>query len=244
MSQILLPPPAQPQPEPSADAPAATAVALPRRAYEPEPPKKPSAFWRTVKWPLRQLLKAIYLVGVAINRHRAVAVIALLIVLLLGGGTYEVYHVTHPETTTGARQTASGPLSGGGNTPFTISSTAQPPLAPAVIDFLHAWKVYDANELETTLSPQAQVDSAVLHIQTGATASAWQSIFDQLKANKYVFQQFIYSGGYLSPAGTANFTVQVIVGQQGGQGIAILTWYFLVGPDGQIMTWHDLTPTS
>jgi hypothetical protein len=243
MSQILLPPPPPSSAEPAANASALVVAPARQRMYEPDPPKKPSAFWRIVKWPLRQLFKALYLTGSAAKRHRVVTAIVLVILLLLGGGSYAVYQVTHPQAAANPGRTALGPLSGGGNTPFTISSNAQPPLAPQVINFLHAWKTYDAQELASTLSPKATLDGPLFSIPPGATLTQadWQARFDQLKSRNIVFQQFIYSGGYLSPAGTANYTVQVVVAQQGSQGVFLLTWYFLVGPDGQISAWHDLT---
>jgi hypothetical protein len=228
MSQILLPPPAHSQPEP-----ATTAVALPRRTYEPEPPNKPSAFWRAVKWPLRQLFKAIYLTGAAANRHRVVAAIVLVVLLLLGGGTYAVYHVTHPNTP--AHQPGHVIVPYGGKVPFTLNTAAAPPLPPAVITFLQGNQSFKAQEVMSTLSPQ---------IQQSVSASDLQAQLDSFRNQGLVFEQFIYSGGYSYPDGTSSYTIQVVIGQKGHTGFQIRTWYVVVDGAGQIINQQDLTPPT
>src|SRR5690242_16696301 len=99
MSQILLPPSSQ-EPQPTAEG--APAHAPPPPTYTAEPLKKPSRFWRIVKWPIHQLLKGIYLVRSFINRHRIISLIALLAVAaMVTGGvlTYRALNPSHEQTT-------------------------------------------------------------------------------------------------------------------------------------------------
>lgn len=232
MSQILLPPPAQSQPEP-----ATTAVAPPRRAYEPDPPKKPSTFWRAVKWPLRQLFKAIYLTGAAANRHRVVAVIVLVVVLLLGGGTYAVYHVTHPQAGASSQQVHSG-VPSLANLPLTAVSSALPPLPASVGYWLHGHQTFDAQEMWATVSPQGQA----LLAQQNITEQSLQSELDQEKAAGFTYNQFIYTGGYVAQNGYAYFTISAVVGK-GPQRVSERFWYFVVDPSQQIILPLDLSPS-
>jgi|GEM_PF-1439396 hypothetical protein len=239
MSQILLPPPAQPEPKPLApeESTSAVVVAEPRRPrYEPEPVKRPSRFWRAVKWPIRKLLKAIYLAGRAIRRHRIIALVVLAI-LLLGGGGYFAYHVTQrsgPVAIFGNPGTAS--QNGTSNTPFTIIiSSSLPPLSPGVIDWLHAHKTYNGQELWDALSPALQASLK----QQGITESTVQGQLNRQRQQGIAYDQFIYTGGYLAPNGTANYTVQVVISVNGQQ--SELTWYFVVDPNNQILAFQDLT---
>src|SRR5690242_5232555 len=99
MSQILLPPSSQ-EPQPPADA-APPHDTPPSQPYTPEPLRRPSRFWRVVKWPIRQLLKAIYRVGSLINRHRIISLIALIaVVVMVTGGvlTYRALNPARPQT--------------------------------------------------------------------------------------------------------------------------------------------------
>jgi hypothetical protein len=243
MSSILLPPP-QPPSEPPAPvvAPTALVVAPERAQYVPEPPPKPSRFWRVVKWPLRKLFLVLYVIGVTIKRHRIAALVVLALLVLVGGGTYGLYRVTHPQTTTGQPGGSTGRTQP--QTPFTITTAPTPPLPNAVITALHARKSFNAQEFWNALSPtyQASLKQSDPNIVTNL-----QQAYVQEQAAGLQFDQFTYVGGYLAIDGNSNYTVEAIfhVGQQ--EGIDI--WYFAVDPSGQISYFQSLprstpSPTS
>jgi hypothetical protein len=246
MSQILLPPPSpQPGQEPGVTgagpawpAPPSAVQEPPRPHYEPEPPKRPSAFWRAVKWPLRKVFKLLYRMGSAAKRHKWVALATLVVLLALGGVTYGVYQYTHPAVTPGATTGGSSgqaSASSGANTPFTIVQQEAPPLPPSIINWLHGQKVFDAKEMWNSLSPQAQVSLQ----QQGVTEQSLQSQISQEKAAGVTFEQYIYTGGFAPGGVAANYTVQMIVDQNGQR--ALRTWYFVVNPtDGKILVPVDL----
>jgi hypothetical protein len=232
MSQILLPPPAESQPEP-----ATTTVAEPRPVYEPDPPKQPSVFWRAVKWPLRQLFKAIYFTGAAANRHHAVAAIMLVVVLLLGGGTYAVYRVTHPQTDAAGQQVRSG-VPSLGNLPLTAVSSTLPPLPASVGYWLHGHQTFNAPEMWASVSPQGQA----LLAQQSSTEQSLQSELDQEKAAGFTYDQFIYTGGYVAQNGYAYYTISAVV-DKGPQRVSERFWYFVIDPSQQIILPIDLSPS-
>ncbi len=204
--------------------------------YIPEPPRQPSRFWRAVKWPLRQLFKAIILTGRAIKAHKAVALILLAVIVLVGGGTYGLYHVTHPSA--GAAGGQSGAASSARTvpeTPFTITLSGAPSYpARAVVNGLYAFKSYDASRLWNSFSPSFQRYST----QAGNTEQTYQQNLDSFKAQGIVFDDFIVTGEYLGPDGYAYYTVELIYhqGQQGG----LATLYFALDPTGAISNFQFL----
>jgi hypothetical protein len=240
MSSILLPPPQQPSepPEPghALSAPPTALVVAPPRAqqYEPERPQ-PSRFWRVVKWPLRKLFLILYVIGSGIKRHRLAAVAVLALLVLVGGGTYGLYRVTHPPT---VKTTAGSTRSTQPETPFTINSAAAAPLPNAVIVALHAEKTFNAQEFWNSLSPQFQAYLKANQLDE----SALEQIYAQGQAAGVVYDQFIYVGGYLAVDGAGNYTVEAVfhVGQQAGIDI----WYFTVDPKGQISYFQSLPRTT
>jgi hypothetical protein len=240
MSSILLPPqqPSEP-PEPGRHAPGAPPTALvvapPRpQQYEPERPQ-PSRFWRVVKWPLRKLFLVLYVIGSGIKRHRLAALVVLALLVLVGGGTFGLYHVTHPQP---VKTTARSTRSTQPEAPFNINSAAPPPLPNAVIVALHAEKTFNAQEFWNSLSPQFQAYLKANQLDE----SALQQIYAQGQADGVVYDQFIYVGGYLAPDAVGNYTVEAVfhVGQQ--EGIDI--WYFTVDPSGQISYFQSLPRTT
>jgi hypothetical protein len=237
MSSILLPPP-QPPSEPPAPrvAPTALVVSPERAQYVPEPPPKPSRFWRVVKWPLRKLFLVLYVIGATIKRHRVAALVVLALLVLVGGGTYGLYRVTHPQTTTG--QAGGSIRSTQPQTPFTVTSAPTPPLPNAVIAALHAHKTYNAQEFWNSLSPQFQA-----YLKTNQLdESAYQQIYAQEQAAGVVYDQFIYVGGYLAIDGVGNYTVEAVLHE--GQQLGIDIWYFTVDPNGQISFFTRLPRTT
>ena len=244
MSSILLPPPQPPseQPELPPQAPSAPPTALvvapERPQYVPEPPPKPSRFWRVVKWPLRKLFLVLYVIGSTIRRHRLAALVVLVLIVLIGGGTYGLYRVTHPQTAT-----TNGPPGGSAGstltqTPFTVTSAPTPPLPNAVIAALHAHKTFRAQEFWNSLSPQFQAYLKASQLDE----SAYQQIYAQEQAAGVVYDQFIYVGGYLAIDGVGNYTVEAVfhVGQQ----LGIDIWYFTVDANGQISYFTRLPRTT
>lgn len=228
-------PQAPPHSESQALAAPAQASQAPSSTYVPEPPPQPSRFWRAVKWPLRQFFKAIILAGRAARAHKAVALVLLAVVLIVAGGTYGLYRVTHPSAATTSDQNT---RSAGGTipeAPFTISLSGAPSYpAQAVVNGLYAFKTYDASRLWKSFSPSFQQYSA----QTGHTEQAYQQFLDSLKTQGVAFDTFIVTGEYLGPDGYAYYTVELIYhqGQQGG----IATLYFVVDPTGAISNFQFL----
>ena len=254
MSQTLLPPPAQPGSDPETPGSVAVVDSIPPGAqrapsahagYAPEPPRQPSRLWRAIKWPLRQILKALYLTGSAANRPRAAALVILALVLVLSGGSYAVYQFTRPAQTPApqAERTPRAALSNGVDTPFTISPGQTLPLPSSVISFLHAWKIGDVKEVESALAPDAVSAGAIFGGQGGVIPEeGWASLFQSAQSQGVLFQQFVYTGGFIDPTNhTGIYTVQAVAGFQGQTAIAVFSWYFVVGTDGQIIEWLDLT---
>lgn len=252
MSQTILPPaiPSNPRMNPPGAVAVVDAVppdARPAAAsrYEPEPPRRPSAFWRAVKWPLRQLIKVIYLTGSAAKRHRAITLVIVALLLVLGGGTYAVYQYTHPATPPSRRQEGSGTIgtiSNGQDTPFTIVNSSIP-LATGVINFLNACKTGNQQEILANTEPRIQAGGTIFNGQQGTlSASDWPGLMQYFQSHGVIFQQFVYGGGFLHEDGTASYTIQVIVGFKDQPGASEWTWYLTVGTDGKITGWQDLTP--
>lgn len=236
MSQILLPPPS---PQPGSEqtvtpTPAASPEPTPARTphYEPEPPKRQTAFWRALKWPLRKFFKLLYFVGRAARRHRVAAVLTVLVLAALGGATFGLYQYTHPSSRTG--QAPTGSTAGQSNVPFTIINQ-QPPVLPAsVIHWLHGHQAFDAHEMWNSLSPQAQDNLKLQNV----SEQDLQSQLNQEKAAGLHYDEYIYTGGFSPPGNDANFTVQVIVTHDGQS--TVRTWYFVVNPNGQIVVPLDI----
>lgn len=234
MSQILLPPSSQ-EPQPPAEvAPAHDAPPPP--TYTAEPLRKPSRFWRIVKWPIHQLLKGIYLVASLINRHRIISLIALLAVAaMVAGGvlTYRALNPDHP-------QTASGGAAGTGSvnvpdTPFTVVNGAQIPLSNGVVLWLHGTKTYNAQELWNGMSQQFQ---AAFQMQ-GSTENDLQQALDNFRTQGLKFDEYIVSGSFQFPDGSATYTVEAIAHDTTQR--YILTWFFKTDPTGQINSFQDLS---
>jgi hypothetical protein len=156
--------------------------------------------------------------------------------VLVGGGTYGFYRVTHPpvvKTSGGGSTRSTQPV-----TPFTINSAAAPPLPNAVIVALHAEKTFNAQEFWNSLSPQFQAYMSANQLNE----SALTQIYAQGQAAGVVYDQFIYVGGYLAIDGVGNYTVEAVfhVGQQEGINI----WYFTVDSSGQISYFQSLPRTT
>jgi hypothetical protein len=203
--------------------------------YVPEPLHRPSRFWRAVKWPLRQIFKALILTGRAAKAHKAVALLILLLVAVIGAGTFGFYRLTHPANTITVR--TNGGATGGTtqpNTPFTVQ-LGQPPLElpDSITNALYAFKTYDAQRLWASFSPDYQQ----YETSAGMTQSAWQQQLDQWKSEGITFDQFRETGGYTtSSGGYFTFTILAHQGQQGG----LLTLYFAVDPNGAISNFEFL----
>jgi hypothetical protein len=245
MSQTILPPQPEQQPPapppgyyyPAYNAPVVVEPAPTPPGYQPDPPKKQALIWRIIKWPIRQVLKAIYLIGRAASSHKVVSAILLVIILALVGAGVFVYRTLNPDTTasTGGQAAASGQAAP--DTPFTIVNTSAPPLSNGVIHWLHAYKTYNGQEQWDSLSPSLQQSIS----GRGATARGLQTDMDQLHAQGVTFEQFIYTGGYFGPNGLATYTIQVVLRQGNQRGIQ--TWYFYVDESNDlIVSFLNLTP--
>ena len=250
MSQTMLPPALPPDPRIPPPGSVAVVDAVPPDALRAsphvrtDPARPPSAFWRAVKWPLRQLIKVIYLTGSAAKRHRAAALVIVALLLVLGGGSYAVYHFTHPATQPGQQQGSGtiGTISNGQDTPFTIVNSSVP-LATGVINFLNGCKTSNVQELLANTESRVQAGGTIFNGQQGSLSSSdWPGLIQYFQSHGVLFQQFVYAGGFLHVDGTASYTIQVIVGFKDQPGASEWTWYLTVGADGKIAGWQDLTP--
>jgi hypothetical protein len=218
-------------PDAPANQPSTALTVLPERPsapsfiYEPEPPRPQSRFWRAVKWPLRKLLKAIYLVGRAAGRHKLIALAILLVLVGLAAGGFAFYRLSTP-----APRTPN----------IAISDASHPALRDSVNHWLHGFAAFDAAEMWNSLSPQMQASLT----QSGSSESALQGVLDQNRSS-HVAVEYHYVGGAETAQGTAYYVVQVDL--RGDAGSGALTWYFLVDDaSGKIAQWQDLpqTPSS
>jgi hypothetical protein len=198
-----------------------------------DPRPRQSWMWRTIKWPIRNVLKALYYIGVAFKRHRAVA--GVLGVLLLGllGGAFAVYHFANPGAG-GAQQAATSSQTG--QTPFTIVEPAQPPLPASVIQWLHGNETFNAQEIWDSYSPEFQQALQ----QRGITVKSLQDGLNQSQQGGFAFEQFIYAGGYDSPTGFSHYSVEIVLAQGNQRGIQ--DWYFITDPNGKILVARNLSP--
>lgn len=225
------------QPYP-AIAPPPTDGAAQASHYVPEPLHKPSRFWGVVKWPLRQFFKALILTGRAAKAHKAVALLLILLVALIGGGTFGFYRLTHPAAAITVQPGASNNSGAGAtqpNTPFTVQIGQAPlELPDSVTNALYAFKTYDAARLWQSFDPAYQQYSA----SVGRTQDFWQQQFDVAKAQGVTFDQFRETGGFVSAGGSYyTFTVLLRQGQQSG----ITTLYFAIDPNGAISNFEILS---
>jgi len=249
MSQVILPPTEPTEPQPEAPAPSTTTALIPqppapeperpKYVYEYVPPPQPRA-WRAVKWPLRQFFKGLILTGSAAKHHKNVTLVILALLIAGAGATYGVYRATHPPLPVPASASGGTSASGAGGsalpeTPFTVVNSAAPPLSPAVIQWLHAWKTHDGKEAWDALSPTTQQGFEA----QGVDESAVQQRLDQDRVQGIEYDQFIYSGGYFYPDGSSNYTVEAIQRMPTG-GHTILTWIFVVDPSGGIVVASSL----
>ncbi|HEX6123359.1 MAG TPA: hypothetical protein VFY89_09370 [Ktedonobacterales bacterium] len=230
MTQELLPPPAH-------TPPARGALLVRERAGQgADAPSRGARVTRAVKWPIRKLFKGLYLTGRAVKRHRLTAAILALIVLGLVGSGVIVYRATHPAARAVATHPSgvSGPYSG--QTPFTVINAAAPPLPPSLITWMHGHKYFDAHEVWGTYSEAEQRKLT----SSGTTESTLLQNFSTLQREGFAYTEFIYSGGYRAPDGSSHYTIEVVFSQ--GERASMSTLYFLVGADGKIALYMNLTP--
>lgn len=234
MSQTRLPPLERQESRSSA------AVAAPPRPGSDilsadRPPSQP--WWaRAIKWPIHQLLKGIYLGAVAAKQNRVTAlIIVLLLAGLLGSGAivYGATHPTTPATTQSGRTPTTSPAPGTqGNTsgaPLVPYLTAQPsPLPSCVEHWMHGHQTFNGHELWTCMDAQAQQ----AYTQQGLDENGLSQRMAQYKSAGVVYQQFIYTGGFVLPDGSGNYEVEVIMAQGGAS--QVLRWVFQTDTQGLI----------
>ncbi|HEX8034255.1 MAG TPA: hypothetical protein VF510_10425 [Ktedonobacterales bacterium] len=235
MSQILLPPPnagTEESSPPASNALVTSPPAPPAYLYEPEPPKRQSRFWRMIKWPLRQIIKGIYLTGVFAKRHRVVAVIVLAAVLVLAASGFVAYRVVQQQEIAQEQNSLTTSIN-------LVSSPQAGALPLSVLHVLHARKTYNAQEEWDNLSPSLRAQ----YQQQGGSVSSLQQSFDQARANGLTLDRFVYSGGFTNPStGVSHYTIEVYAHEGSAQGL--LTWFFLVDANGYISSINDLTPSQ
>lgn len=205
-------------------------------AWQPEAKPRQSFIWRVVKWPIKTVLKGVYLTGSAAKRHRAAALVLLVLVAMLAGGAYAVYQSTHPAPA--AAGPGSTSTSQPDNTPFTIVTGSQPPLSAGVITFLHGYKSFDGYQLWSSFSPSMQQNLQA----NGLSADQLNGELQQEKQAGIAYTEFIYTGGFLSPDGTSNFTVEAVMSL--GSAHAVRTWYFMTDTSDKIVDFEQLSPNS
>jgi hypothetical protein len=221
-------PPQRPQAAPPAPyTPQAVAVAeAPSESmpdlYAPPPPKPQSRFWKAVKWPIRQAIKGIYLLFSAAGRHKVVTAIILGTLLLFTLGGVTIYRALHPDSIDAH-----------------IATQANlPPLPTSVKQWIEGYRTFNGQEAWNALSLQGQQ----LRMQQGSSEEAIQSSLDQLKAAGVEFQESVYTGGYVTPAGTGQYMV-TMKGTQNGQS-GVVTWFFMTDSTGKIALAIDTTPQN
>lgn len=244
MSQIVPPtvpeqPPSAPFPSPADSPPVdslptdslppetVTALAVlpappptPIYVYEPEPPRKQSRLWRAIKWPIRQLLKAIYLIGRTAHRHKVLAVAALVLLIALGAGGVAAYRIANPPPS------------------IPISDASRPAIPDSVHHWLHGFVTFNGQEMWDSLSPSMQSTMT----QASSSEAALQGVLDQNKSS-HVTVQYHYTGGYQTAQGASYYVVQVSL--RGDNGSGELTWYFVVDDTtGKITLWQDISPQT
>lgn len=232
MSQILLPPPNADIETANVPAPVTSAATPPAYLYEPEPPKRQSRFWRMIKWPLRRLIKGIYLTGVFAKRYRLVTGIVLAVLLVLAVSGFVAYRVVQQQEIALEQTSLAASLN-------VSSSSTSGSLPLSVLHFLHARKTFSAQEEWDSLSSSlhAQIQ------QQGGSVSSIQQSFDQARASGLQLDRFVYSGGYTNPTtGVSHYTVEVYAHEGNAQGL--LTWFFIVDAKGYISSINDLTPSQ
>lgn len=235
MSQILLPPPNAGSEELILPATITTPATLPTSLadlYAPEPPKQQPPFWRAIKWPLRQIIKGIYLTGVLAKRHRVVAVIVLAVVLVLALSGYAAYQVVQQQEI--ARE--QGNLTASINLAYAPNASHLP---LSVLHFLHSQQTFNAQEEWTTLSQSMR--STIQ--QQGGSVSAIQQNLDQARTNGLKIDRFVSSGGYTDPdTSVSHYTVEAYAELGGAR--KVLTWFFVVNSAGAIDNVQNLTPSQ
>jgi hypothetical protein len=206
------------------------------QGFQPDPPKKQRLIWRIIKWPIRQVFKAIYLIGRAASHHKVISAILLILILgLVGAGVVGYRYLNPPSAQSTSGQTAG--TSTIPDTPFTIVNASAPPLSAGVIHWLHAYKTFNGQEQWDSLAPSTQ---QALSGQ-GVSPDAMQAELDQAKAAGVTVVQYIYTGGYIAPTGLATYTIQVLF--QEGTRRGIVTWYFYVDASNDlILQVVNLTP--
>ncbi len=235
MSQILLPPPNADIENATPSAPitsVATSSDSPAYLYEPEPPKRQARFWRMVKWPLRQLIKGIYLTGVFAKRYRLIAGIVLAVLVALTASGFVAYRVVQQQELAHEQMTLTTSLS-------VASEPTSGALPLSVLHFLHARKTYNGQEEWDSLSSSLHTQIE----QQGGNVSSLQQVLDQARSSGIKFDRFVYSGGFTDPnTGISHYTVEAYAEQ--GTAHAVLTWFFIVGTDGYISGYQNLTPSQ
>jgi hypothetical protein len=227
MSQIVPPPMPDHSSSPPDYSPAEPATALavldaspPAYIYEAEQPRRTSRFWRVVKWPMRKLLKSLYLLGRTASRHKAIALVTLLLLVAIAAGGVIAYRTANPEPS------------------IPIANASRPAIPASVHHWLHGFISFNAREMWDSLSPQMK--STLEQANSGETAL--QGVLNQDKAG-HVTVEYRYVGGYQTSQGNSYYVVQVNL--RGDQGVAALTWYFVVDDtSGQISLWRDISPQS
>jgi hypothetical protein len=221
-------PPQRPQAAPPVPyAPQAVAVAEPPPAplpdlYAPSPPKPQSRYWKAVKWPVRQAIKGIYLLFSAAGRHKVATTVIVAILLLFTLGGVTIYRALHHDTID-AHITTQANL---------------PPLPASVKQWIEGYRTFNGQEAWNALSPQGQQ----LRMQQGGSKETMQASLDRLKATGVEFQEFVYTGGYVTPDGSGQFMVTAKGVEKGAPGV--ITWFFLTDPTGKIAIALDTTPRN
>lgn len=238
MSQTLPPPPKEHEQHQRHEPRTAVILAAPPPPSGetlPREQRSPQAWWATaIKWPLRHLLKGVYLGAVAVKKHRVTSLVIFLLLFGLLASTVIIYQATHPARSARTPSVVTTQP----DTPFTIVTSQAPPLPQSVINWLHGHKTYNAQELWSSLDARGQQSFT----QQGLDQSGLASLLAKQKAAGLQFQQFIYTGGYVLPDGSSNYTVEVVEHQ--GSASAVVTWFFQVDQSGQIAGAYDLSPQA
>lgn len=182
---------------------------------------RPNPLWQVVKWPVRKALLGASLAVDALHRRSRVALgiaVIVALALIVGGVIFAVTRSAPPRS-------SAPPI-------VRVEQPALPPLPATVQRFLHARQRFDAAGMWPAYDTAGQR-------ALGMTESQLQAALDQQKRAGETITRYVYTGGYKAPDGTAHYTIEAYMVQQGHT--TVFTWYLDVGSDGMITRLTDLT---
>lgn len=192
-------------------------------------PKRRSVIYRAFRWPLRTVIKGLIVSGRGIAAHKAVSFLTLLVLLLIGVGSYAGYEFYTTGSWLGfggspAPTSLTGKDTGPTNSPAPPNGPAQPQLPilvatqitppESVSTFLHSEAAYDSAGMWNALSQDGQNNFA----RSGISLKSLRDVLARRKQSQIQYQQIVYVGGYQLGNGTSMYYFVVTLSTpQGGR---------------------------